>query len=174
VLPVKLPNRAISLAALSALGAAVAAGAYFVLPEDPVAPEATFATIDGERLTTASLRGKVVLVNFWATDCIPCMREMPRIVHTYNRYRARGFETVAVAMSYDPPNHVRDYARKNALPFRIELDVSGALTGNFGDVRFIPTTFAIDRRGNIVKRYLGEPDLAALHSLLEGKLDEKT
>lgn len=160
--------------ALAALGVAFAVGAYLAPPQRVAAPDATFTTIEGQTLATADLRGTVVLVNFWATDCIPCMREMPRIVQTYNKYRARGFETVAVAMSYDPPNRVLDYARKNALPFKIALDLSGELARRFGDVQFTPTSFVIDRRGNIVKRYLGEPDFAALHSLLESKLDEKT
>ncbi len=160
--------------ALAALGVAIAVGIYLALPQRVAAPDATFTTIEGQTLATADLRGKVVLVNFWATDCIPCMREMPRIVQTYNKYRARGFETVAVAMSYDPPNRVLDYARKNALPFKVALDLSGELARRFGDVQFTPTTFVIDRRGNIVRRYLGEPDFAALHSLLESKLDEKT
>jgi peroxiredoxin len=168
---VKSLNRPIALAAL---GVAIAVGVYLALPQRVAAPDATFTTIEGQTLATADLRGKVVLVNFWAPDCIPCMREMPRIVQTYNKYRARGFETVAVAMSYDPPNRVLEYARKNALPFKIALDLSGELARRFGDVQFTPTTFVIDRRGNIVKRYLGEPDFAALHSLLESKLDEKT
>lgn len=159
---------------LAALGVAIAVGVYLAWPQPVAAPEATFTTIEGQTLTTADLRGKVVLVNFWATDCIPCMREMPRIVRTYNKYRARGFETVAVAMSYDPPDSVLDYARKNALPFKVALDVSGDLARRFGGVQFTPTTFVIDRRGNLVKRYLGEPDFAALHSLLESKLDEST
>lgn len=167
----KSPNRTIALAAL---GAAIAAGVYFALLQDAVAPEVTFTTIEGERLSTADLRGRVALVNFWATDCVPCIREMPRIVQTYDKYRARGFETVAVAMSYDPPNRVLDYAKKNALPFKVALDVSGALARSFGDVRATPTTIVIDRRGNIVRRYLGEPDFDALHALLESKLDEKT
>lgn len=160
--------------ALAALGVAIAVGVYLALPQRVAAPDATFTTIEGQTLATADLRGKVVLVNFWATDCIPCMREMPRIVQTYNKYRARGFETVAVAMSYDPPNRVLDYALKNALPFKVALDLSGELARRFGDVQFTPTTFVIDRRGNIVKRYLGEPDFAALHLLLESKLDETT
>lgn len=158
----------------AALGAAIAAGVYFALLANPAAPEVTFTTIEGERLSTADLRGKVTLVTFWATDCVPCIREMPRIVQTYDKYRARGFETVAVAMSYDPPNHVLDYAKKNALPFKVALDVSGALARIFGDVRATPTTIVIDRRGDIVRRYLGEPDFAALQALLESKLDEKT
>ena len=165
-------NSRVQQLGLVLIGAAIAAGVWFALAQKSVAPEVRFTTLQGEALTTAGLRGKVVLVNFWATDCIPCVEEMPRIVETYNRYHAQGFETIAVAMSYDPPNHVLAYAEKNALPFKVALDVSGELAKSFGNVRATPTSFVIDRGGNIVARYLGEPDFARLHALLEGKLRE--
>lgn len=152
--------------------AAIAAGAWFALSRPQVAPEVKFTTIKGETFSTADMRGKVIMVNFWATDCVPCLDEMPKIVDTYNEYRSRGLETVAVAMSYDPPNRVLDYAEKNRLPFRVALDLTGDLARNFGDVQFTPTTFIIDKRGNIVKRYLGEPDFDRLRALLESKFDE--
>lgn len=159
---------------ISLLGsvAAIAGLAAFLFLREPGAPEVTYLTLKGEKFTTAELRGKVVLVNFWATDCAPCLKEMPEIVKTYNEYRARGLETIAVAMSYDPPNLVLDYAEKNELPFKVALDLNGDLARGFGDVQFTPTTFIIDRRGGIAKRYLGEPDFARLRALLESRLDE--
>lgn len=164
----KVPSRKISLVAVVA---AIAAGALFALFREPAAPAVTYTTLKGEKFTTADLRGKVVLVNFWATDCAPCVEEMPKLVETYNEYRARGFETIAVSMSYDPPNLVLDYAEKHRLPFKVALDLHGDLMRNF-DVQFTPTTFVIDKRGNIVKQYLGEPDFARLRALLESKLGE--
>ena len=77
ILHVKSLSRPIVLAAL---GIGIAVGVYLALPQPVAAPEATFTTIEGQTLATEDLRGKVVLVNFWATDCIPCVREMPRIV----------------------------------------------------------------------------------------------
>lgn len=66
------------------------------------APESTFVLITGAQTTTSDLKGKVTLVNFWATTCVSCVKEMPALVSTYNKYQSQGFETVAVAMSYDP------------------------------------------------------------------------
>lgn len=152
--------------------AALAVAGYFALPQRVKAPEFRFLTLSGEAISTSQLRGKVVLVNFWATSCVACVHEMPRIAETHRRYRDQGFETIAVAMSYDPPNHVLNYAGKNRLPFRIAHDRNGELAAQFGAVRFTPTTFIIDRRGNIAKRYVGEPDFARLHELLESKLKE--
>src|SRR6185437_15457592 len=67
------------------------------------APAVVFTTLKGEKLPLRSLQGKVVLVNFWAPSCAPCVREMPMLADTYARLHARGFEVVAVAASYDPP-----------------------------------------------------------------------
>lgn len=156
------------------IGAALAVvlTGYLAVFRTTPAPEVTFPTLRGEALSTSSLRGKVVLVNFWATSCVTCVKEMPKLVETYEKFEARGFETLAVAMSYDPPNYVLAYAERNALPFKIALDPRGEIARRFSDTRQTPTTFVIDKRGNIVKRYLGEPDFAALHALLEDKLAE--
>jgi peroxiredoxin len=136
------------------------------------APGVTFTSLKGERVTTNELRGRVVLVNFWATDCPTCVKEMPRMVTTYNKYQGQGLEFVAVAMRHDPPNYVINYAEKNALPFRVALDPMGQLAQAFGDVKLTPTTIVIDKRGNIVSRILGEPDFAKLNALIEQKLAE--
>jgi peroxiredoxin len=152
--------------------AAIVVAAVAILSPLPEAPRVTFVSITGEKISTESLRGKVVLVNFWATDCVTCIKEMPQITATYNKYRAKGFETIAVAMKYDPPNYVLDYAEKNKLPFKVALDPLGDLAQAFGNVKLTPTTFIIDKQGRLVMRILGEPDFAKLHALLEEKLQE--
>lgn len=164
----KLKNkRFLILLALAALLALLFAQA--VSQESP-APQVTFTSLKGEKISMGSLRGKVVLVNFWATSCVGCIHEMPRMIDTYRKYQTQGLETIAVAMSYDPPNYVLNYTEKNALPFKVALDVRGSLAQAFGDVQLTPTTFIIDKRGNIIKRILGEPDFAQLHRLIEEKL----
>jgi peroxiredoxin len=157
---------------IAAVAFAVLGAGYVAFFNTPSAPQLRLVTIKGEQVSSADLRGKVVLVNFWATSCVSCVKEMPRLVETHRKYNAQGFETVAVAMSYDPPNHVATYAERNALPFKVALDVNGDIARSFGDIRLTPTTFVIDKRGRIVKQYLGEPDFAQLHALLEAKLKE--
>ncbi len=134
------------------------------------APAVTFKTLNGEQFTTESLKGKVVLVNFWATSCSTCIAEMPELVDTYKKFSGRGLELVAVAMSYDPPNYVLNYAETRELPFKVALDTDGSAAKSFGDVKLTPTTFLIDKEGNIVKRYVGKPEFPALHQLLEKSL----
>ena len=154
------------------VAAAVAFAAFAIWSAKPVAPLVTFVSLQGEKITTTDLRGKVVLVNFWATDCATCIKEMPDIVATYNKYQAQGFETIAVAMKHDPPNYVLNYTEKNKLPFKVALDPMGTLAKAFGEVKLTPTTFIIDKQGRLVMRILGEPDFAKLHALLEEKLRE--
>lgn len=131
------------------------------------APESTFVLINGAKTSTSELKGKVTLVNFWATTCVSCVKEMPMLVNTYQKYKDRGYETVAVAMSYDPPAYVLNFAQTRQLPFKVALDNTGDIAKNWGEVKLTPTTYLLDKQGNIVKRFVGEPDMAALHNLIE-------
>ena len=135
-------------------------------------PDVKFSTLNGELIASGDLRGKVTLVNFWATSCVTCVAEMPRVISTYNKFKDRGFETIAVAMEYDPPNYVKNYAERNKLPFKVALDARGDLAKIFGDVSMTPTTFIVDKKGRIIKSYLGEPDFDKLHALLDAALKE--
>jgi peroxiredoxin len=131
------------------------------------APASNFVLLDGSRLTSAQLQGKVSLINFWATSCTSCVAEMPDLAATYTKYQARGYETVAVAMQYDPPSYVVNFAQTRQLPFKVAIDNTGALARDWGDVKLTPTTFLVDKQGHIVKRYVGTPDFAELHQLIE-------
>jgi peroxiredoxin len=149
---------------------ALAGALVLLLGQKPAAPQTAFTTLNGEKIALDSLRGKVVLVNFWATSCPGCIKEMPDLVKTWQKYHSRGLETIAVAMSYDPPEYVRQFAEKNGLPFIVALDASGAVAQAFGNVRLTPTTFVIDKQGKIIQQYVGEPDFAKLNGLIEGAL----
>ena len=136
------------------------------------APQSTFVLLDGSSKTTADLKGRVTLVNFWATSCTTCVAEMPKIVSTYGKYQAKGYDTLAVAMSYDPPSYVVNYSETRKLPFKVAIDNTGAVAKAWGDVQLTPTTYLVNKRGEIVKQYVGEPDFAALHQLIEKLLAE--
>ena len=136
------------------------------------APESTFVLLDGSKQTSADLKGKVTLVNFWATSCVTCVAEMPELIATYDKYKGRGYDTLAVAMSYDPPSYVVNFAETRKLPFKVAIDNTGAVAKAWGDVKLTPTTYLVNKRGEIVKQYVGEPDFAALHQLIEKRLAE--
>jgi len=111
-------------------------------------------------------------VNFWATDCAPCVKDMPQMIATHQKFSARGFETLAVAMSYNPPALVMNFTESRKLPFTVVIDNTGSVARSFGDVAFTPTSVLINKRGEIVKRFVGEPDFAALNKLVEALLVE--
>lgn len=159
-----------AVAALIALGSAFLA--WRTLGARAAAPAVSYTLLDGSKGSIEAQRGKVLLVNFWATSCTTCVAEMPHIVETYNKFRGRGYETVAVAMAYDPPAYVQRFATSRGLPFPVTLDASGEVAQAFGDVKLTPTTFLIDKQGRIVKRYLGAPDFAALDKLISELLAE--
>lgn len=163
------------LATAAVLAAAVAAGwlAFGRSAAVEPAPQVDYTLLDGQQLSTDKLKGQVVLVNFWATSCTTCVAEMPQIMATHEKYKSRGYQTVAVAMSYDPPAYVANFAKTRQLPFGVAIDNTGDIAKRFGDIKLTPTTFLINKRGEIVKRYVGAPDFAALHTLVEKLLAEQ-
>ena len=156
-------------AALTAAMLAVGAGVYLNTGAS-TAPASTFVLLDGSRKTEASFKGRVTLVNFWATSCVTCVAEMPKLIATYDKYHVKGFDTIAVAMSYDPPSYVVNYAQTRKLPFDVAIDNTGSVAKAWGEVKLTPTTYLVNKRGEIVKRFVGEPDFVELHRLIEGLL----
>lgn len=110
------------------------------------------------------------MVNFWATSCAVCVAEMPKITAAYDKFHNRGFDVMAVAMKYDPPSYVVNYTETRKLPFNVAIDNTGSVANAWGDVRLTPTSFVVNRRGEIVKRFVGEPDFVELHRLIESLL----
>lgn len=153
---------------------AIAAGVAFGLLQRAEVPRADFVALSGANFSTADLRGKVVLVNFWATSCVTCVAEMPKLVEAWQQYAPRGYETVAVAMSYDHPNAVAEFAKSRALPFRVALDASGEVARRFGNVSVTPTTYLLDKRGRVLEKYVGEPDWQEFRARVERALAEPT
>ncbi|MFN0183526.1 MAG: TlpA disulfide reductase family protein [Aquabacterium sp.] len=155
--------------------AATGAGIWFLVGGSTnlgPAPRVEYTLLDGVRRSSESWSGKVILVNFWATSCTTCVKEMPQIVATHNKFSPRGLDTVAVAMSYDPPAYVAAFAESRKLPFGVAIDNTGEIARQFGDVRLTPTTFLIDRKGRMVKRYVGEPEFDRLNGLIDQLLSQ--
>jgi peroxiredoxin len=152
---------------VAVLAGVLGAGAWLRGGGSDQAPQLAFSSLAGEASSMEQLRGKVVLVNFWATSCSGCIKEMPQLVDTHQKYASQGYQTVAVAMSYDPPEFVREYASAHKLPFFVTLDNQGSMAKAFGEIRLTPTSILIDKNGKVVKRYLGEPDFNELHAQIE-------
>ena len=148
----------------------IGGAAVDTLVSKPLAPAVTFSMLTGEKIVLNDLRGKVVLVNFWATTCPGCVREMPGMIDTYKQYKGKGFEIVAVAMPYDPPNHVLQFAQDKQLPFPVALDITGEAVRAFGNVNLTPTHFLIGKDGRVLEKKTGELDFAKLKAGLDKHL----
>ncbi|MCC7006423.1 MAG: TlpA family protein disulfide reductase [Ottowia sp.] len=148
----------------------VASVAWYGFTKLSPAPAVTFTLLSGQTQSLAALRGKMVIVHFWATSCPTCIKEIPQFTRLYKQFNVQGLEMFAVTMSYDPPMYVANYTRTRQLLFPVAMDSDGSIARAFGDVQITPTTFLIDQRGNIVKRYVGEPDWAQFETLLTQKL----
>jgi len=124
-----------------------------VISEGKIAPDFTLKTLDGRKVTLSELRGKVVLLNFWASWCPPCRGEMPLFEKIYERYKNRGFEILAVSTdsSADP---VKKFVKEFGITFPVLLD-DGKVSGLYS-IQGLPTSFLIDREGRIVKVRLGK------------------
>ena len=147
----------IIIAALGALG--IGAFVAFLLMPQPPTPQARFP----------ELRGKVAVVNFWATWCPECVKETPRMVEAHRKFSARGYETIAVAVR-DQPAQVAEFASRRALPYKVVLDQDGSIAREFGNIRVTPTTFLIGRDGRVLRRYVGEPKWGEFDRLVEQAL----
>lgn len=155
-------NRLIALI-LSALAAT--AGLFGRWAE--IAPEVEFITVKGESIRLSDLRGRPVLVTFWASDCRSCIEEIPDLAALYRDYSAWGFETIAVAMAYDPPNRVLETAKARQIPYKVALDPSGRLAEAFGRVQQVPNTLLIAQDGRIILRKLGRIRIEELRTAIE-------
>ncbi len=130
------------------------------------APAFSYTLLDGRKSDLAALRGHVVLVNFWATDCAPCVEEMPALVANWRKFSPQGFETLAVSMRYDAPALVSNFAQLRGLPFGVVIDNTGEIADRLGNVQFTPTSLLINKRGEIVKRWVGKTDFTAIAPLI--------
>ena len=124
-------------------------------------------TINGESITSKDLLGKVVLINFWATDCSGCIAEMPDLINTFNKYKGQNFELIAVSMFYDPPSRVLSFSKNNNLPFPVVLDIDKKIASNFKNVTLTPTSFLINHEGKIINRIIGEINFTEFDALLQ-------
>ena len=119
------------------------------------APDFTLKTLDGKSLKLSDLRGKAVLLNFWATWCAPCKIETPWIVDLQNQYAAQGLQVVGVSMDDESDTEgIKKFAQEMHMNYPI-LRGSEDVASAYGGMEFLPTTFFVGRDGNVTGRILG-------------------
>lgn len=138
------------------------------------APDIKLTITDGTTIDLQQLRGKPVLVTFWATSCIGCVREMPHLMALYDELSYSGFEIIGIAMPYDPPNQVVNMIAEREIPYPIAIDIKGDAMLAFGDVLVTPTSFLIAPDGTIAKHTIGEMDMNELRKTIISMLPKES
>ena len=118
------------------------------------APDFTLSDLEGEQFTLSSLKGKVVVLNFWGSWCPPCRSEIPDFISFYNEYGERGVEIVGVALERDGGVAVKSFVKEHGINYRVVLG-DQEVTQKYGGIRAVPTTFVIDRSGIIRQKHVG-------------------
>lgn len=137
------------------------------------APNFALKTADGTTVELAKLKGKVVLVNFWATWCGPCRKEMPDFVEVYNQQKANGFEIIGVSLDEEGWEVVRPFLKQYKINFPVVVG-DGKLANAYGGIEFLPTSFLIDRNGFVVDKHIGMLPKEMLERKIAPLLKEKT
>jgi cytochrome c biogenesis protein CcmG/thiol:disulfide interchange protein DsbE len=120
------------------------------------APDFTLPrSLDGKPFKLSSLKGKVRLVDFWATWCPPCRKEIPSFIALQKKYQAKGLEVIGVCIEQDANDKVNAFAKEQGINYTSVIS-SQEVEAAYGGIRSIPTTFLVDRQGHIVKKYVGE------------------
>jgi len=137
------------------------------------APKIELTRLDGgQKIQLDSLRGRPVLVTFWATSCPGCIKEMPHLIELYHELAPKGFEIIGIAMAYDKPNHVMEMQKDKQIPYPIVWDGMSEAARAFGGVRLTPSHFLINPDGQIVKHKIGEIDIKLLHAQILSMLNK--
>jgi peroxiredoxin len=152
-------QRLAALLFAAAVGAAAPEAAAPLLPmRNPVAADAfTVRDLSGKAVSLGEFKGKVVLLNFWATWCAPCAKEMPSMERLYQAYRAKGLVIVGMSVDTSAPQEVKAFAQKLKITFPILHDRDSIVSRHYS-IPGVPVSYLIDRKGRVAYRVLGEYD----------------
>jgi cytochrome c biogenesis protein CcmG/thiol:disulfide interchange protein DsbE len=144
------------LAAFAPQQPALPVGSGALPLEGQPAPDFTLKTLDGSTVTLSKLQGQPVLINFWASWCMPCRAEMPEIVRAYATHKADGLIVLAINMTFqDSLPEAQAFAKEFHMPFPVLLDDTGAVARDAYRLSVLPMSFFVDRKGVIVHRQIG-------------------
>ena len=133
-------------------------------------PSLKVSSTKGEAMMIYDKNYKFTIINFWATDCPGCVKEMPKLVDTYNKYKKQGIQIIAVSMFYDPPTQVLNFIKNNNIPFPVVIDSDNKIAQQFENIRLTPTSILINQRGQIIDQIVGEIDFNKLEGTLSKNL----
>jgi cytochrome c biogenesis protein CcmG/thiol:disulfide interchange protein DsbE len=130
------------------------------------APGRQLSEVDGKSVTLSDFKGKVIILNFWATWCPPCRAEIPEFVALQRKYADKGFTVIGVSLDEQGPSVVKPFMRRLGMNYPVVMGDQKTVDA-YGGITVIPTTFVIDRQGNIVNAYQGFTDQATFESVID-------
>jgi cytochrome c biogenesis protein CcmG/thiol:disulfide interchange protein DsbE len=135
------------------------------------APSFTLQDLKGNQVSLSDFKGKVVVLDFWATWCPPCVKEIPHFIELYEQYKDQGFAMVGISLDREGVSVVKSFAQKYKINYPI-LMADGQVDKAYGGIASIPTTFVIDSAGNIRQKYIGYRDKAVFEADIKALLAE--
>ena len=130
------------------------------------APDFTLPDLNGKAFSLSELEGKVVILDFWATWCPPCVMEIPHFIDLYKEYKGQGLEVVGVSLDRGGVKVVKSFVEKNEMTYPVVIG-NQKVAEDYGGIRGIPTTFVINRQGYIVKKFVGYRDKKVFESIIQ-------
>jgi len=124
------------------------------MKEGNLAPDFELTSLDGTSVTLSQFRGKVVILDFWATWCQPCKLELPHFSELQRELGAQGLQIIGISLDQGGRSEVASFVRESKIPYIIVMG-NGKVMRDFGGIRGIPTTFVIDKQGSIYRKYVG-------------------
>ena len=156
-----------TLATLAAIAIiALAAFTLFSAPANP-APSFQLTNLHNQAISNANLQGKVTLINFWFPSCPGCVSEMPKLIRMARDYQGKEFQILGIADSLDG---VKNYVAKQGIPFNVMFDADKAVAQKFLKTELYPTSVLINKKGEVLKTFVGEPDFAALYQTVDAEM----
>jgi len=140
-------------------------------PSAKSAPSFTLQDLNGKQVSLSDFKGKVVILDFWATWCPPCVKEIPHFITLYEQYKDQGFAIVGISVDRGGISLVKSFVRKYQVNYPV-LMTDGQVDKAYGGIPSIPTTFVIDSAGNIRQKYVGYRDKAIFEADIKALLEE--
>ena len=134
-----------------------------VSAENKRASDFTLTNLNGKTVTLSDFKDKVIILDFWATHCPPCIQEIPDFVKLYNKYKNKGLVVIGISLDRGGAAGVKRFCQNKGVNYPIVIG-NYEVTKNYGGIRYIPTTFIIDKNQNIVKKFIGYTSIDTFES----------